>query len=312
MEELINGSHQSDLAGYFEWWYFHFTTKNGIAVNVVLHETDIFGLVKSPYVSMSIHGIGDCPQYHRLDLDGGVIKRTTLELEVFGDLFCEGKERMSVNLKFPSQAILRVTITKLALPLIFNNGVLFEDIISGRKSFWVAQVPLGKFEGVLELKGRQHRLQGIVYQDHQWGNIPIQHFVSDWVWGHFGWHKEGLVFFAVRTQDNRQIERFALISDGKMQAQPTTKNMGASHLAELSRADAPEKYNYRPLIKFPDGAQFLIDARPSNIMRKRLGEKHQGFTASYLRWASLAVSVKSPRSKYLPGITEYLRIRKGR
>ncbi|KKS77878.1 MAG: hypothetical protein UV74_C0002G0006 [Candidatus Woesebacteria bacterium GW2011_GWB1_43_14] len=53
MHNLVNGSHFSEATGYFEWWYFHFASASGFVANIVLHETDIFGLRKSPYVSMS-------------------------------------------------------------------------------------------------------------------------------------------------------------------------------------------------------------------------------------------------------------------
>jgi hypothetical protein len=42
-----NCSHRPEP--YFEWFYFHFVTPDGIAVNMVLHETDIFRLKRDPY-----------------------------------------------------------------------------------------------------------------------------------------------------------------------------------------------------------------------------------------------------------------------
>lgn len=54
MQRLINGSHYDENdSGYYEWWYFHFVSESGFEASVVLHETDIFGLVKNPYISIS-------------------------------------------------------------------------------------------------------------------------------------------------------------------------------------------------------------------------------------------------------------------
>src|SRR5437899_117784 len=89
MYELVNGSHHSPELGYFEWWYFHFATLDGLTINVVLHETDIFGLSKSSYVSMSLLLPNQKPQYYHLRYEQGQIQRGIDVLKVSDGSFTE-------------------------------------------------------------------------------------------------------------------------------------------------------------------------------------------------------------------------------
>lgn len=63
-----------------------------------------------------------------------------------------------------------------------NGGVLYADSRE-RRSQWVVNIPWAGVTGVLVVNGRQHRLAGWGYQDHQWGALRIQAFASAWVWG---------------------------------------------------------------------------------------------------------------------------------
>ena len=49
-----NSSHRCTDLGYFEWWYLHFISEENKIFNVMLHETDVFGLDKQTYISLSL------------------------------------------------------------------------------------------------------------------------------------------------------------------------------------------------------------------------------------------------------------------
>src|SRR3989338_187228 len=183
--DMLNGSHRQKAPGYFEWWYFHFNA-DGFTANLILHETDIFGLSKEPYVSMGIQLSGIQPKYFRKTLGQGSINKNSLYLGVSDQSFLETEKGIIISLNFPSGEVFKAEINKVSQPLIINGGVLYEDASKKRQNLWVVNLPLGKFEGSFESEGIIHSFKGSVYHDHQWGDIPIQDFVSDWVWGHFG------------------------------------------------------------------------------------------------------------------------------
>ncbi len=306
MHQLVNGSHFSEVDGYFEWWYFHFASADGFVANIVLHETDIFGLRKSPYVSMSYQLPRREPQYLRMAVSDGGITRSSeyLHLSEINRKISEDNTRILIHLIFPSGEIFDVVITKQAKPLILNECVLYQE--GDKQSYWRLQVPFGRFNGDLKTDSGDYSVEGVIYHDHQWGNISIQDFVSDWVWGHFSSSKSSAVFFAIQTQKDDLIERYAIVSPNSVQS--STARGQVPHLEKLVGINNPELWSGEPVVSFPFGAILRTRVNPDALLRSRVNEVHAGFSTTYLRWAGDAIVSSSDSFHY--GITEYIRIRK--
>lgn len=304
MHQLINGSHYSKVAGYFEWWYFHFASQNDFILNIVLHETDIFGLTKSPYVSMSRQLPHHEPQYSRMEISPESIERGSEYLSQSDGYFQESGREIQIQLAFLGVSF-EVVITKLAEPLTLNNCVLYQD--ADKRSCWKLQVPFGRFSGVLKTSGKEYLLEGWAYHDHQWGNIPIQCFVADWVWGHFSSDFGSATFYTIRTQTGGLIERYAVVTPQGVQA--SVNHSKAPHLMKLVQSDSPNLWQSEPVVAFPFGATLKTRISPAGILRSRMNEAHPGFVATYIRWLGEAHLSSFKDSLY--GITEYIRIRKG-
>jgi hypothetical protein len=195
----------------------------------------------------------------------------------------------------------------LAPPLAFDDGILYEEMRTGRSSHWIVQVPHATFTAILQLDGTVRRLRGMAYQDHQWGTILIQDFVSDWVWGHFSNERVAVVFFQILTQYGRLIERVALLTeDGVF----TGTALETNYLNTLFLAEQPEWINDVATVAFLY-RQFhmFFDVAPANLMRSRIGEDHGRTRASYLRWSATATLEMGCGTQPLHGISEYIRIR---
>jgi hypothetical protein len=295
------------VPAYFEWWYFHFVTEDGVALNIVVHETDIFGHKQKPYISLSALVPGDEPHYLRRDLDAAIAAGKGSYLRVGEEMIVESDRRICLDITFPTRSYFRGEITKLVPPLAIREGILFEDPNTGRASHWLAQVPHATFTGILQLDGTVRRLSGTAYQDHQWGTILIQEFVSDWVWGHFSNDRVAVVFFQILTQHGRLIERIAMVTeDGRF----TGTILKTNYLDTLFPADHPEKFNDVVSVSFLN-CQFEVafDLSRSNLMRSRLGEVQDQVSASYLRWSAASTLQNGCGPQPLHGISEYIRIR---
>lgn len=302
---VLNGSHR--LPGYFEWWYFHFATPDGTAINLVLHETDILGLNHNPYLSLCVFLPGNKPQYLRQELCNADIFREQSYLQVGAQTICETENVITLNISFPDRGYFRGKITKLALPLNFCESILFEDKVTNRHSHWSVQVPHATFSAVLEIDGVTQYLTGVAYQDHQWGTLLIQEFVSDWVWGHFSNENMAVVFFHILTQNGQSIERAGVI--GRTSFFSDTA-LDSTHLDKLYQESTPKEFKDTISISFLNGAiQTQFEIIPTNIMRGRLNENHGQVQASYLRWSAKAEYQAGRSEQSLYGITEYIRFR---
>lgn len=303
----MNGSHWSETPGYFEWWYFHFITNHGFAANLILHETDIFGLTKKPYASMGIQLLGTRSKYFKRILGQNSINRSSLYLSVSDQSFLETEKEFIVALTFSSGEIFRANIEKISQPLVLNDGILYENALTKQQNLWVVNMALGRFEGSFETDGVKHILQGSAYHDHQWGNVPIQDFVSDWVWGHFGNQEECLTYFVIKTQNGTRVQRFIKVDHSQIKR--FTKGGSASYIDTLTSQERPETYEDKPSVVFPDNTSLSVKIAKAGLMRSRTDERYLDFYASYLRWTATG-SYQDEKLHKLPGMTEYLRIRK--
>ena len=311
ISHIYNGSHRRPA--YYEWWYFHFVAEDGTAVNMVLHETDIFGLRQEPYLSLSILLPGREPQYFRRNLTGVEIAQERPHLRVGEGLISETEQAMTFDISFSggdshsSAGRFSGEIVKLAPPLAIDRGVLYQDAVTGRSSHWVVQVPHSTFTAILQLGGQALRLAGTAYHDHQWGTLPLQAFVSDWVWGHFSDGQTAVLFFQILIQAGRSVERVAVFSEG---GRYIGTRLGENYLDTLFTAEAPEQFAGEVGISFFEGqAQLAIGLAPDKLMRQRTNEAHDRRLASYLRWATIAEWGRGDGRRQLAGITEYLRVR---
>ena len=305
MTDLCNASHRPPP--FFEWHYFHFVTPEGAALNLVLHETDILGRKADPYLSMSILLPDQPPIYLRRDLQMGAIARGQPFLHVEDPLIIEDETGITLDIPFPGQGHFQGRITKLAPPLTFQDGILYRDILSDRTSHWLVQVPHGSFTALLQLGDETHHLQGMAYQDHQWGSTLLQESVANWVWGHFSNEHMAVLFFQILTQYGQMIERVAMLTK---EGQYVGTAVRSNYLELLLPVNQPDRFKDIVTVSFiNDLVHFAFKLEPENLMRTRLDEVHGQKTVSYLRWATAATYQGACMPQSLHGISEYIRIR---
>lgn len=305
MMRSLNSSHRPPP--YFEWFYFHFVTPEGTALNMVLHETDIFGLQRAPYLSLCVKFPGQAPVYLRRDLGGVAIARGQPFLQVGDGLFAESDRTLCFDIAFPDRGHFRGEIQKLAPPLLIEEGVLHADPDTGRASHWVVAVPHATFSGILQLDGVVQRLHGTAYQDHQWGSGRIQDFVSDWVWGHFSNAQLAVVFFQILTQRGRRIERVALLDRAGRYGGTMLQTAYLDQLLQTRQPATFETVVKVSFLKRRCALEFAL--APDALMRRRIDEAQDDHMASYLRWHSVAQLAGWEADGPLQGVTEYLRLR---
>ena len=305
MTDLRNASHRPPP--FFEWLYFHFVTPDGAAMNLVLHETDILGQKTAPYLSMSILLPGQLPVYLRRELRMDMIAQEQSFLHVKEPLIVEDENGITFDIPFPGQGHFKGRITKLAPPLTFQDGILYRDIITGRTSHWVVQVPHGSFTALLQLGDKVHHLSGMAYQDHQWGSTLLQESVADWVWGQFSNEHMAVLFFQILTQHGQMIERVAMLTnEGRFIGTVLETN----YLTTLFSDDKPSAFTEPVSLSFLERRlRVEFDLSPDNLMRSRLDELHGQKMISYLRWSSQATYQGACDRQPLYGISEYIRVR---
>jgi hypothetical protein len=187
---------------------------------------------------------------------------------------------------------------------------LYRDIITGRTSHWMVQVPHGSFTALLQVGEAVHHLNGMAYQDHQWGSTLLQESVADWVWGHFSNERMAVLFFQILTQHGQMIERVAMLTnEGRFIGTVLETN----YLTTLFSDAKPSAFAEPTSLSFLERSlRVEFGISPDNLMRSRLDELHGQKIISYLRWSSQATYQGACGRQPLYGISEYIRVRPAR
>ncbi|MEK7521416.1 MAG: hypothetical protein AAB599_01265 [Patescibacteria group bacterium] len=299
-KELINSSH-INKEGEYEWWYFDFVGEDRSAFNIVLHASDIFGIKRGTYYSASALLAGNEKLYLKGRDKDFPVGNFGEYLFANNNYFYENKDIIKFNLHFENGAALTGEIEKTFTPEPINNGVLYES--SQGFGVWLPRIINGKFKADLILGGVEKRLKGYAYHDHQCGNLPIQRYISDWIWGHFNGDNEAVVFFKITTQDGQDINRFYVFDGGdeKFGKFP----IETSFLKDLATADKPEGANLKAELGLRS-ASLGFEVSPAGLMRSRINEKVEDKLFTYLRWeADGLLNFKRP----LRGVSEYMKFR---
>jgi hypothetical protein len=85
-----------------------------------------------------------------------------------------------------------------------------------RSMGWLVPLPRATVSGVLRYDGREVRVEGHGYHDHNWGEAPIFHMVDNWNWGHVVSGDLGVIWADITMYQRLGFERIhmLLVSDG--------------------------------------------------------------------------------------------------
>lgn len=280
----------SEKQGNFGWRYFHFIDKTGSRINLVEHETDIFGLETKPYMTM----ITKTPDTEPAQFKG----EPNVVWERGGGNKSGKFDFVFDNAKFNGEITDTLTHKEL------EDVVLYKDRL-GRKSHWAVDIPYGKITGELRTPQGVKEINGYTYQDRQWGNILIQEWVKDWTWTNLANDNLFVVIFCI---NNTKGQRSWHSISGHGNEISISQNFDAPHLAKLAVAKNPDNETIEAEIKIPGKLSAAFALSPQNIMRSRIREQHPGFTASYARWSVDGTTDRS--NENVQGVAEYMNIQK--
>jgi hypothetical protein len=281
----------TERQGDFGWRYFHFIDgKTGSRINVVEHKTDIFGLEVKPYMTMVAKAPSSQPE--RFKGEPNLIWERSI-----------GNQSGRFNFVFDNASFIG-EITGEITHKDFEDVILYKDE-RNRKSHWAVDVPYGKITGELRTSQGVREINGYTYQDRQWGDILIQEWVKNWTWTHLANENIFVVIFCINSADG-QKSWHSISSQGNSVL--TTNSFAAPHLDKLVESKNPAEETFQAEIKIPGNLSAVFSLEPGNVMRARIGENYQGFSASYIRWA--VEGVDSSSAEPVQGVAEYMNITK--
>ena len=186
----------------------------------------------------------------------------------------------------------------------FRPGTGYWDA-DGEYFAWLCSVPSGNIEGTISKAGKEVKVKGNGYHDHNWGNVPMSKILSDWYWGRAELNGLTLVSACVRFKDEAGGRETPLIYITK--GEEIILNANNEELSFLSghktlHPETGKAYNSDALYiyeKENDKAFIRLNGADAIVAFTSVEWENPGWETKYLRFAAdvnLDLNMKKEKS----------------
>lgn len=164
----------------FEWWYFQFISD--VRFNLIIHPTDMYGLKKVSYISVSILEMSGRGINFRQIFDFEKAKISKSKLSIKSDIFYveESEKGIFINL-FWKDVKAKIEISKIVIPEPFSEKSKLFSKDGKLDNNWMLVVPYSIFCGILQYLDKNIQLGGHAYHAHNWGDLLIYKCCDYWL-----------------------------------------------------------------------------------------------------------------------------------
>ena len=176
-----DGARTDDSKNQFEWWYFDAELDDGSLVVAYFYKVHF---LKDQYFIGFNYTSPQKEDFFRLKY----FKSNEVSFQSDSCLVMMNKNLFAGNLNKYSIALdpddfdgfgFNLNLQSLVGPYRPQDGI----IQAGDDYFaWLAAVPNGDVDGTITINGKEKKIKGSGYHDHNWGNTPLQKLFKSWTW----------------------------------------------------------------------------------------------------------------------------------
>jgi len=173
----------------------------------------------------------------------------------------------------------------------FRPGTGYWDA-DGEYFAWFCVVPSGTIEGTITKAGKEVKIKGNGYHDHNWGNVPMSKILSDWYWGRGDINGVTLVSANVRFKEEAGGKETPLIYLTKgeniiLDANNEELSFLSGHIVYHPETGKP--YNSDAMYIFENGndkACIRLNGKDAIVAYTSVEWENPGWETKYLRFAA--------------------------
>jgi hypothetical protein len=192
----------------FEWWYLHVITDQFSAA-LAVHTTDLLGgTVVAPYISVTIVHRGNRVLVDRVPFNLSEMSWTEEGHLTLLNQLTESTHGWVLTLRGRRWNLAGVIYREAPAWRTDDSMLVMDDF--GHEMHWAVPLPRGRWNGELEIVGTSKMsAQGYAYQDHNWADCTLTHFVDGWSW-HAVANENSTVIWANVARRSGRSEGFRL------------------------------------------------------------------------------------------------------
>ena len=225
-----DGIHLYKTPDYYEWWYNDAHFDNGYSCVTVFHWMCGFNQPRIPVVTKEIYTPeGEKISGARLCQPSDCTASASKCDVKMGDCW-ERQEGDSYRIYAPGKKTgMDLTFKRIVPPWKpLGIGRLYDnhDQVQG----WLVPCPRAEVEGTITLRGKEIKVKGKGYHDHNWGNVSMHDSLGYWWWGRFHHPEYTLIYYYLYpTRKNEpNIPRLFLAKGDKVLMTPENVQLKAS------------------------------------------------------------------------------------
>ena len=176
-----DGARTDDSKNQFEWWYFDAELDDGSLVVAYFYKVHF---LKDQFFIGFNYTSPQKEDFFRLKY----FKSNEVSFQSDSCLVIMNKNSFTGNLNKYNIALdpddfdgfgFNLNLQSLVGPYRPQDGI----IQAGDDYFaWLAAVPNGDVDGTITINGKEKKIKGSGYHDHNWGNTPLQKLFKSWTW----------------------------------------------------------------------------------------------------------------------------------
>jgi hypothetical protein len=226
-----DGLHPYKTPDYYEWWYSDAHFDNGYSCVVVYHWKCGFLQPRIPVVTKEIY----TPEGEKISTgkvmrpEDCTAKEDGCDVNMMGSFIRQEGNNYRIYAPGTTTSV-DLTFKRVVPPWKpLGTGRLYDnhDQVQG----WLAPCPRADVEGTISVRGKEMKVKGKGYHDHNWGNVSMHESLSYWWWGRFHHPEYTLIYYYLypaRTNEP-DIPRLFLAKGDKVLMTPEKVELKASN-----------------------------------------------------------------------------------
>ena len=176
-----DGARTDDLNSQFEWWYFDAELDDGSLIVAYFYKVHFLKdqyFIGFNYTSPEKEDFFKLKYFNKNEVS---FQSDSCAVTMNQNSFTGNLETYNIKLNpndFDNYGF-NLNLNSLVGPYRPQDGI----IEAGSDYFaWLAAVPNGSVDGTVTINGKEKKIRGSGYHDHNWGNTPLQKLFKSWTW----------------------------------------------------------------------------------------------------------------------------------
>ncbi|KAH7234319.1 hypothetical protein B0J15DRAFT_571429, partial [Fusarium solani] len=193
-------------SGEYEWWYADGHLQDGWFVQVAFFYNSEGAATKAGLIDFNIAKDGEkiCDLHKRFELSANLHvgkDKCDVQFEKSSFRSVDGLRKYHIHVEPDEMEGFGADVTITATTPSYRPGTGRWDV-DGRHFSWFVAVPGGQLTGEIITNGTKTKVEGNAYHDHNWGNVPMENILDNWLWGRADVHGLTIVSASVRFRQD--------------------------------------------------------------------------------------------------------------